>query len=195
MSEPIRAAYSLEPSTVRALFASHQKVAKSPSRGVVRFVTLAAVSLAGPFLLLQILHEPPALKGWQILSGVTLYVGTLWFLLWLTRPDNPLTRGNLRCQPAELGPDPRRYEFEFWPTEVRSTSFQVTSIHPWSTLQRFAETSQGYLLYLDEQRFLWIPPGAFRSGDDMARFAELAKSKVAHYVVTEPCRFLDRTNP
>ena len=195
MSEPIRAAYSLEPTMVRTMLASHQSMAKYPFRGAVGFVILAGLCSLTPGLIFMMALNPVSVLRVSILRELLLVVAVFWLLLWVTRPNNALRRWGLRRQLSAMTPDQRQHRFEFSPAEVRGTSRQITSIYPWSAFRRLAETSAGYLLYLDDIQFLWLPPAAFDSADDMARFAELAKSQVAHYVVSEPCRFRERTGP
>lgn len=51
----------------------------------------------------------------------------------------------------------------------------------WHTIEKVIETPTGFLLYLNQELFLWIPNEAIQPKGDITRLRQIAKAKVGNY--------------
>jgi hypothetical protein len=189
MSDPIHARYLLNDEETAASLVAHQRVANYPLKGIVGHLLFGVLCLLTLLFVAVLALETQAILREPVLQGLFLTVGMLWLVLILTKPNNFMTRRALRRQIASMTEEERINEFLFSEVEVKASSRLTTSIHRWAAIQRVVETPRGFLFYLNAASFMWLPSIAFSSADDLRRFAELAKSRVSHYVVTGPCQF------
>jgi hypothetical protein len=66
------------------------------------------------------------------------------------------------------------------PEEIFSKTEASDSRFEWRMISRVVESSQGFLLYPNDQIFHWLPKHAFEA-DGAKRFADLAESRVKRY--------------
>jgi YcxB-like protein len=65
----------------------------------------------------------------------------------------------------------------------------------WELLKKLVEAPRGFLLYVGEERYLFLPARAFGSPEAIRQFANLARAKVANYVALGECQYVSKPEP
>jgi len=64
----------------------------------------------------------------------------------------------------------------FHPDHITTTTEASSATFEWRMISRILQTGSGFLLYMNDQIFHWVPAHAFRNSEDFETFTQLAKS-------------------
>ena len=93
-----------------------------------------------------------------------------------------LARHAIRRQFAKRPDRDKLVTYEFDSERITSKSDASFASFEWKLVSRVLRASEGYLIYLNEQMFHWIPVAAFPGGENTANLSKLVKTKVADFI-------------
>ena len=196
MDEPISARYVWDVEAMTEALAAYQRQSIRPFIRLLSWLLMLCLLFASVFFTTWMMldsRNPPEIKRNGAIALVVELAVWSWFL------DGVRNKRFLRWQARRVfrskpvGSD--LVEWSIGPEEVSSRTQHSASTILWPLFIKVVETPGGFLLFQSIQLFNWIPGHAFASTDALRRFAELARSRVANYVVLGPCHFPAKPEP
>lgn len=196
MNDPISARYIWDAEAMTEALAAHQRQSLRP---VFRYllILLMLISLFAtiglPLLIIGVHGFSPDDRRNAIIAlfifdplwaGLILGIRKRWFLRWHARRVFRSIASGGQSAEWSIGPD-----------EVSIRTDLSASTLLWPYFIKVVETPKGFMLYQNIQLFHWIPGHAFVSAGELRRFADLARGRVANYVVAGECLFPVKPEP
>jgi hypothetical protein len=69
----------------------------------------------------------------------------------------------------------------FTPENVTSTTEASTTTFEWRMIPRIAQGAEGFLVYMNDHHYHWLPNHAFTTDRDKEAFVQRARSRVQHF--------------
>jgi hypothetical protein len=165
------------------------RVAKWLFLGFTIFITLV---LPFSVLLNPLLFSE---ERWDSLVVVVVVLMGFWSLVYLAHPRNILNRIYYGRKFWTFPEGSRRIEWGCDPEGLWSQTSLASGSYRWELFRTIVETPECFLFYQGEQISLWLPGHAFSNPGDLRQFADLARSRVANYVVLGEYRFPSKPEP
>ncbi len=196
MDDPISVRYAWNIEILIEAWAAHQRSASSRVGRFVRYLGMLfylVLSFGIPSWLLFDHRSPPETRRNAFLA--LIFVTVLWAsLVVLIRKKSFLRWRAQRVFRSEAS-DSEVVEWSFGSTEISNRTDNAASTILWPLFVKAVEDRRGFLLYASIQLFHWIPAFGFASEGEMKRFAALARSRVANYIVVGECQFPAKPDP
>ncbi len=196
MNDPISARYVWDAEAMTEALAAHLRQTLRP---VFRYllILLMLIYLFGTIgLPLLIIGGPGSSPDSRRNAIVALFIFVpLWAGLILAIRRRWLLRLHAWRVFRSTGRESQAAEWSIGPDELTSRTDLSASIILWPYFIKVVETPKGFMLYQNVQLFHWIPGHAFVSAAELRRFADLARSRVANYVVAGECLFPIKPEP
>ena len=110
-------------------------------------------------------------------SATLLLIGSV-YVLWLRKYD---LRWTLRRKYRRLKGIENEREWTFTEDRIVVKSDDGESSLGWSSLVKWVETPRGFLVYPQEDIYLWFPFSAFDSDNDVSALRNLAKRRIERF--------------
>jgi hypothetical protein len=198
MDEPISARYVWGAEAMTEGLAVHQRQSLRPflrylGIGVGLFVVFLSLLIPIWMIVDSRVRSMPEFRRNAAIALVVLVVIWGWLIegIWNHRFLRWNARRAFRSNPNAAG----LVEWSFGPDQISNRTALSSSTIVWPVFVKVVEAPQGISLYQSMQFFHWIPAHAFASGQELRRFADLARDKVPHYVVLGECQFPAKPEP
>jgi YcxB-like protein len=199
MDEPISASYRLtEADYIDVVVAQIRSARTSPVFRLGRWLFLGFVVVVTLVVTASVLGHPWLPPGphrlYQLARLVILFC--LWLLVYLAyHPRHVPNRFYYHRKFRAIPEGSLRIEWGCDRESLWSQTALASGSYRWELFRTIVETPECFLFYQGEQISLWLPGHAFSSPGDLRRFADLARSRVANYVVLGECQFPTKPEP
>jgi hypothetical protein len=153
------------------------------------FVLLVLASLLIPLIASG---NIPVDEKVEALVPLTLALAFGWSILLV---GSRIWRFKVRKQFRSLNEGERAIDWEVADEVLTCRSSLSESCFRWELLKKLIEAPCGFLLYVAEERYMILPARAFGSPESIRQFRDLARAKVANYVLAGECRFPAKPEP
>jgi hypothetical protein len=199
MDEPISASYTLtEDDYINVAVAQQRYLMTSPVLRLAKWLLLGFVvfiTLALPTSVLGRPWLPPKHRLAELVVVAIVLIG-LWLLVYLAyHPRLVPNRFYYRRKFRSIPESSHRIEWGCDREELWSQTALTSGSYSWVLFKTIVETPECFLFYQGDLLSLWLPGHAFSNPADLRRFSDLARSRVANYVVLGERRFPSKPEP
>ncbi len=111
-----------------------------------------------------------------------IYIGGLFILLGIMASLSPLLqRRALQKHYSERPDRDMMVKWEFYPDRILTATEGTSGQFQWRMFPRVIETRAGFLFYLNDRMFHWIPAHAFANSEDAGKLSRLVQSSVGDF--------------
>jgi hypothetical protein len=196
MDEPITARFEWNADAMTEAMAAHRRHSLRP---VVRallilFLGLYVVGTVGiPLWLVVDSRISPETRRNAFVAFAVVSLAWVWLIGGIY--NNRFLRWKARRVFRSIPGGPQFVEWSIGPDQLSNRTTNSASTLLWPLYVKVVEDRNGFMLYQSVQLFNWIPGHAFASEGELRRFADLARARVANYVVVGECRFIGKPQP